>query len=278
MQHFLASRQTVDIPIGHLFVEYKYWIEKEKPFATIREELATLARQREHFRRIVAPEEDDFIYPVAKFFDAFDVRTVYPLLLALLDSDLDSDSWQDIATILQSYVLRRAVCGLTTKNYNRIFLRVTEALHRDGMAVSNLRKQLAEQLGDSVEWPSDEKFANAWSTLPAYNLLDNSKLVYILLRLSETYAVRKMENVTVAGPLSVEHLLPQQWQDEWPLQDGSKGLTFDELWSADAGDTRAVALGTEMLWFKRSVILLSSPKRSIQPHQIAAGSQKKSSS
>lgn len=27
MQHFLASRRIVDIPIKHLFVEYKYWIE-----------------------------------------------------------------------------------------------------------------------------------------------------------------------------------------------------------------------------------------------------------
>ena len=28
MQHFLASRQMVDIPIKHLFVEYRHWIER----------------------------------------------------------------------------------------------------------------------------------------------------------------------------------------------------------------------------------------------------------
>lgn len=241
MQHFLSSRQTVDIPITHLFVEYKFWIEKQKPFATIREELATLARQREHFRRIVAPAENDFIYPIAQFFDAFDVRTVYPLLLALLDSDLDSGSWREIATILQSYVMRRAVCGLTTKNYNRVFLNVTKALRRDGMTVSNLRKHLAEQSGDSVEWPSDEAFANAWNTQPAYNFMDNSKLVYILLRLNETYAVNKMEGITVTGPLTIEHILPQQWQEHWPLQDGTKGLSVEELWNAEPSDARTVA-------------------------------------
>ena len=34
MQHFLASRQTVDIPIKHLFVEYKFWIDRQRPFPT----------------------------------------------------------------------------------------------------------------------------------------------------------------------------------------------------------------------------------------------------
>ena len=50
MQHFLASRQGLDIPIKHLFVEYKFWIEKSKPFETVKSELETLARQGGHFR------------------------------------------------------------------------------------------------------------------------------------------------------------------------------------------------------------------------------------
>lgn len=39
MQHFLSSRQGVDIPIKHLFVEYKFWIERQRPFATVNDEL-----------------------------------------------------------------------------------------------------------------------------------------------------------------------------------------------------------------------------------------------
>lgn len=35
IQHFLTSRQTYDIPIKHLFVEYKYWIERKRPFETV---------------------------------------------------------------------------------------------------------------------------------------------------------------------------------------------------------------------------------------------------
>jgi Protein of unknown function DUF262 len=56
MQHFLASRQGRDIPIKHLYVEHRHWIEMEQPFPSVTSELAALSRQREAFRRIVAPD------------------------------------------------------------------------------------------------------------------------------------------------------------------------------------------------------------------------------
>src|SRR5208283_4302711 len=36
MQHYLSSKQCEDIPIKHLFVEYKYWIEHKRPFAGVK--------------------------------------------------------------------------------------------------------------------------------------------------------------------------------------------------------------------------------------------------
>ena len=60
MQHFLASRIGEDMPIKHLFAEYKHWIERKNPFSSsIREELAALARQGDHFRRILEPKSGD---------------------------------------------------------------------------------------------------------------------------------------------------------------------------------------------------------------------------
>ena len=44
IQHFLASRQGQDIPIKHLYVEYRHWLEAAKPFSgSDRAELAALA-------------------------------------------------------------------------------------------------------------------------------------------------------------------------------------------------------------------------------------------
>lgn len=241
IQHFLSSRQMVDIPIKHLFVEYKHWIEKERPFATVGEELATLARQGDDFRRLVAPKKEDPLYGLATFLDTFDLRTAHPLLLMLLDEQIDETVWRQIAIALESYLLRRAICGLTTKNYNRIFLSLIRNLRRDEVTADNLIKQLSEQKGESTEWPSDEAFREAWQSRHIYQMLNNPKIVHILKRLSDTYFKSKMESLAIEGSLTVEHILPQSWVENWPLADGTQGMTYSELWEAADDDPRAAA-------------------------------------
>lgn len=241
MQHFLASRQTVDIPIKHLFVEYKFWIEKHHPFATVKEELQTLARQGDDFRRILEPKSDDPLFRVVTFLDAFDIRTAYPLLLALLDMLVADDELIAIGRSIESYLVRRAICGLTTKNYNRTFLALTRGVRRDGATSQLIRKLLVEQQGESVEWPTDEAFREAWHVEHIYHVLNNPKVVYVLSEINAAYANRKMESIRLEGALTVEHIMPQKWIDNWPLPDGSKGLTLLEAINAKDDDSRKLA-------------------------------------
>lgn len=240
MQHFLASRIGEDIPIKHLFVEYKNWIERSRPFASIREEVAALNRQARQFRRIIAPEKGDAVYDLACFLDAFDIRTAYPLLLMLLDAEIDAAMWRAVSDVLESYLVRRAICGLNTKNYNRIFLQLTKGLRRDGISAENLIKLLASQTGESVEWPTDTSFREAWLSRSAYDL-GNAKLVHIFRRLNVAYHTTKSEPLVFEKQPTIEHILPQQWVENWPLADGQKGMTFVEQLLADDSDARAKA-------------------------------------
>lgn len=239
MQHFLASHQGQDIPIKHLYVEYRHWLETAKPFADVTEELTTLSRQGKQFRRIIAPDRKDAIFPLCAFLDAFDIRTAYPLLLALLDAGLDDAEWREIGVILESYLLRRAVCNLGTKNYNRIFLNLTRNLRKDGFSAARLRALLLAQTGESGVWPDDATFKEAWLHKPLYGPLNSPKLVHLYRRLNETFMSSKSESVVFDQMPTVEHILPQDWVKNWPLSDGSKGMDFLELYDAPANDPRA---------------------------------------
>jgi len=241
MQHFLSSRQCVDIPVKHLFVEYKFWINKEKPFATVRDELATLARQGIDFRRMIAPAQDDHLRPLMQFMQAFEISTAYPLLLSLLDAKVSEPILDEIAVVLESYLLRRAVCGYTTKNYNRIFLQLTKTIRKETVTAQRLRELLFDFKGDSTEWPTDEVFAKAWMSGRAYHQLNNPKLVQILKRISSETLTRKHENVQVTGDLTIEHLMPQNWIEFWPMPDGTIGMSDVDQLLADPHDPRFIA-------------------------------------
>jgi uncharacterized protein with ParB-like and HNH nuclease domain len=241
MQHFLASRQGQDIPIKHLYVEYRHWLETTKPFASVTEELAALASQGDAFRRIIAPQKDDVIYDVCAFLEAYDIRTAYPLLLALMDANMDDSGWPEISRILESYLLRRAVCNLGTKNYNRIFLALARNLRKDGFSASRLKELLLAQSGESVVWPDDATFREAWLYKPLYGPLSSPKLVHLYGRLNQTFISSKSEKLVFAEQPSVEHIMPQNWAQHWLLPDGSKGMDFLEMHVGAPDDARVIA-------------------------------------
>ncbi|MGI0062040.1 MAG: HNH endonuclease family protein [Nitrosotalea sp.] len=228
-----------DIPIKHLFVEYKFWIEKKRPFATVRDELKTLARQGDAFRRLIEPKSNDPLYPLPNFLNTFDMSTAFPLLLFLLDSEISNDELNKIAVILESYVLRRSVCGFTTQSYNRTFLGLTRFLSENGITSKNVHDYLSSLSGESAEWPTDDKFLQMWQNNHVYAILSRSnRIVYILRRLSDTYLTDKTERISIDGQLTVEHIMPQSWIDNWPLQDGSKGLSWQDTLKMDSEDLR----------------------------------------
>lgn len=232
MQHFLASQQTIDIPIKHLYVEYRHWIEKEKPFTSVRDELAALAINRDNFRRITEAEPDQAYTPLARLLEAFDIGTAYPLMLFLLDAVDDTDDLVAICSTLESYLIRRAICGLTNKNYNRVFLTLTRTLRRDGASLERLRDYLTGLQGESTEWPTDDAFREGWRTRELYHQLNTPRLSYILRRLNALHISSKSEDFDIRSPLTIEHIMPQGWVANWPLADGSAGMNTHELWDA----------------------------------------------
>lgn len=231
IQHYLASKQARDIPIKHLFVEYKHWVEREEPFASVQEELSELARQREHFRTISVSHESPLLGDLAHFLNLFDVSTAYPPLLAMLDLGASDADMSETAKMLESYLVRRAVCGGETKAYNRIFMALTRTIRSKGATAGVVREFLTTLRSATDEWPSDDAVSAAWMNRNAYQSLNNLRLTHILWHISETYRSSKSESVSVNSPLTVEHIMPQGWVPHWPLPDGSKGV--EHAWFAD---------------------------------------------
>ena len=64
--------------------------------------------------------------------------------------------------------------------------------------------------------------------------------------------------------MTVEHLLPQDWTDHWPLPDGSKGLTYTELWDRPQDDSvaQATKLRDAMLQTFGNLTILTQPLNS----------------
>jgi hypothetical protein len=94
-------------------------------------------------------------------------------------SDLDQDERRELAELIYSYLVRRAVCGLTTKNLNKLFQSLSAEFKAEGPSVDVFTKFFADRKGDSSRFPHDTEFCrgilngNAYAISPRPRLVDS---------------------------------------------------------------------------------------------------------
>lgn len=214
--------------VGHVFEAFKTWWQK-KP-RELEFELESIVAASHHFQELVSPEGTGYLAEFARLVEALDVGTITPVYLALRErlADDSPELWQALGD-LASYLTRRTVCGLTTKGYNRFFMRLLQAViaAEDGPHLA-LRKVLLAATADSERWPSDEAFGEQWLHRAVYSDMKPARICGILRALE--YAARGTmqgsNHVPVQSALTVEHVLPQGWASVPSYQ--PDGMTDDQ--------------------------------------------------
>ncbi len=177
--NFLTSQLTkVDdsIQMSHLYRAFcDWWLGGASTLTReVEPTLRELTRYSDFYRRLYTHDDRDRLAVFGRRLRTMDVSTIYPLLLFLFveraeetKADLDG-----IITDLESYLVRRMVCELTTKGYNRTFLKMLADLRRGGPITRHVIQQYLLNLsGPTVEWPDDALFAARWLHTPVYDKL-----------------------------------------------------------------------------------------------------------
>lgn len=212
--HYTVLRSQEPTLVAHVFQSFKAWWQRQP--RVLQEELARIQTSSRHFAELITPEGTGPVAEFARLLKALDVGTVVPVVLALRERlERDSAELRQALGDLASYLVRRSVCGMTTKGYNRFFLRVLKAVCAAPQAPHEaLRQALLDAKADSEVWPADQKFGDQWLARAVYTDLKPHK-VCALLRALE-YAARGSktgsQHVPTAAALTVEHVMPQSWE------------------------------------------------------------------
>ena len=228
MFHFVTSFITKpedDIQLAHLFRAFRDWWGDRGSTPKVRQvesELQRIQRYAEMFRRLHATTDTNRLEVFARRLRIMDTSTVYPLLLFLFveraaETEIERDG---ILSDLESYLVRRMVCGLTPKGYNRIFVKLLTDLRKSGPVTRTaIQSHLLGLTGDTAKWPTDDEFKATWLSRPVYAELRQQRIVMILEAIEWQYYGSKQEHKPFDASLySIEHILPQNPQaQDWPL-------------------------------------------------------------
>ncbi|MBP6017038.1 MAG: DUF262 domain-containing protein [Candidatus Promineofilum sp.] len=228
LNYWLTARRFEEVASYNVFPLFKDYVATTLDNKDKKTDLTDIARDIHHhgetYRRLEetnghTPEEQTFLYR----WQTMQAGVVTPLLLELFSADvslLAQGKRERALRALESFLVRRTVCRMTTKDYNRLTQELLSRLagkigNADGVIVEFLASQTAE----SREWPSNEKVIQAMLDLPLYRLLTRGRMRMILEGVEEKMRTPKAEEPQVKrGKLTIEHILPQEWTAHWPLE------------------------------------------------------------
>jgi hypothetical protein len=239
--NFIAGQIAGEVNLTKLFSEYKAFI-KTKKYPTVTAEVHELAEYGEIYRELLERKSESSLSHFSRRLLPWDVTTVFPVVLRVwARTDVSDTEKAAILNILLSFIVRRAVCGLTPKNYNKFFLTIIPHFESVGWNVAALIDFLSKQTGDSSRFPRDDEFERAWIDTPIYNSLQPGRARALLMELEIASRTKLQETTALAPRLTVEHVLPEKWETHWLLRDGvplTKEEKIQAIFATTEDDTR----------------------------------------
>lgn len=209
--HYIILRRVAETKVGHVFQNFKDWWQRSERNLEI--ELANIKKTSGWFRELISPSGGGRLTEFARLIKTLDVSTLIPVYLRLREHySVDDAQFLQAIGDIESYVVRRAVCGYTTKNYNRISLKLLEIIVAAEEPAVALRTHLKKLGGHSQCWPTDQEFRDAWISRPVYKDMRVGKVCSLLRALELFTHTGKQESVFIPTALTVEHILPQAWR------------------------------------------------------------------
>jgi predicted transport protein len=164
------------------------------------------------------------------------------LVMRLFDchdhNTLTKQEFIEALELVESYVLRRAICGYQTRGYWQIFAGLTHKLDEDGPLIS-LKVELARQR-ENYRFPSDEEFGRKLKEGDVYGL----RVCRHLLEGLENYETREPSDTR---SYSIEHILPQNERllPEWRAMLGENWKEVQKTWLHRLGNLSLTGYNTK---------------------------------
>ncbi len=230
VRHYLTIK-TGKIPnIKKVYEAFKDYQQKEG--IEIEDLLKDLQKYCEYFCRIVFKEETDKnLNKALSFLVDLEMDVIYPLLLELYsdysDGVLSKQDFIPIIYLTESYICRRAVCGLGTNSLNKVFPSFTKRIQKDEYFKS--LKAHFGYLTEKQRFPNNDEFKEHFITIDFYHFKKNK---YFLERLEKF----DTEEPVDTQECTIEHIMPQILTEEWKRDLGENFKAIHEKYLHTIGN------------------------------------------
>ncbi|WP_208369115.1 DUF262 and DUF1524 domain-containing protein [Helicobacter pylori] len=185
-------------------------------------------------------EADKDLNKALSFLVDLEMDVIYPLLLELYsdysDGVLSKQDFIPIIALIESYIFRRAVCGLGTNSLNKVFPSFTKHIQKDEYFKS--LKAHFGYLTEKQRFPNNDEFKKLFITIDFYNF---KRKKYFFERLEN---FERNERV-YTHEYTIEHIMPQTLTEEWKRDLGENFEAIHEKYLHTIGNLTLTGYNSE---------------------------------
>ncbi len=219
LRHY-TMKDGDDIKQGGIYAAIRNKLKSMNSTQEIETEAASLQRFGEFYAKFLMPTQEQMIdiRHLLGNIKEIQVTTSYPLLLRLFDAHqteiMSESELSKCLGIIESFVVRRTVCGVPTNPLNKLFIQLAKNFPNAEHAQWLLRS--LSTLKGNRRFPKDTEFATAFMTQPQYG---RGTTRFILCRLEKSFEHKEAVDLST---VTIEHVLPQtlnqNWRDELGIE------------------------------------------------------------
>lgn len=218
LNYWLTMRVADEVLAGDVFRTFREYAERHD--GKIGDVVGDMNSVADFYVQLADPSAESDISTQLARFDILDVGVVTPVLLWLM-ANVPAESRETTVRAvraLESYLVRRALCGRTSMGMNRVMQEILKRLDgadpiaADAVVIDHLRNQTVERRA----WPSDSVLEKTLLERPLYGGLARRKLAMVLEAVARhfAHAAPKGEPIIDYSSLTIEHVMPQKWRGE----------------------------------------------------------------
>ncbi|WRE42245.1 DUF262 and DUF1524 domain-containing protein [Helicobacter pylori] len=209
VRHYLTIK-TREIPnINKVYEAFKRY-QQERGIET-EVLLQDLQKYCGYFCQIAFKKEaDKDLNKALGFLVDLEMDVIYPLLLELYsdysDGVLSKQDFIPIIALIESYICRRAVCGIPSNGLNKFFASFTKKIQKDEY-LKSIEKYFGS-LTENRRFPNNDEFKKLFITIDFYSFQ------------KKEYFFERLENFDTKEPVNtqkctIEHIMPKTLNWEW---------------------------------------------------------------
>ncbi len=176
-------------------------------------EIETLHRFAGYYDKLLRPTQETqlSIQKQLERLNILQATTAYPLLMHFYNlydmESISSDEFLRVLSVIENYLVRRFLAGEPTNYHNSMFTSLARDLSlTGGQSAATLEGALGER-----NYPSDIRLRRRLSWNRIYSSGKSKRIAFVFESLNRKFD----SDIALAGPATIEHIMPQRLSAEW---------------------------------------------------------------